>query len=135
MLHRYILTFTLIFTFGLSQLGLLAHDVSHINQNLALLAQTQDESSNALVLQFNVNDDGQALVNANNLSPVNPQKTDYHTCEKCVGFAGVALAMQQTAISISIAVAPEVQIDDEKLFSRHCYQLTSLARAPPSHHV
>lgn len=135
MLHRYVFTFTLIFTFGLGQLGLLAHDISHINQKLAPLVQAQNEQSNSFTPQLVVTNDRQGLVNANNPSPINPQKTEYHACEKCVGFAGIALAMQQAVVSINIAMSSEVHIDDENPLSGNVNRLTPLARAPPSNLV
>lgn len=127
MLHRYLLTCLLILTFGLSQLGLLAHDVSHINSNPAQYTQI-----NISQAQAHATDVAQApLVSIENAVPDNQNQPDQHICEKCIGFAGITIAMQHAPLIFNIAALPEAHAHYKKYISRNLSLPTRSARAPP----
>jgi hypothetical protein len=142
MLHRYIFTLSLILTFGLGQLGLLAHDVSHINQHLALSLETSlsvlDGSGSVISShEDTASDKASNSISQNTQASTNevpthkPLVIDQHTCEKCVGFADLTFVLQQASILVNQANAVTLQSNAVKVCHYERISLHPLARAPP----
>lgn len=141
MLHRYIFTLTLILTFGLGQLGLLAHDISHINQHLAVGLKAKvndlDNPVAALASKDSVSDKAsistrQETKASANIDPKQkPLVADQQTCEKCIGFGGLTFALQQTSLFVSQALTDTPSLNSVKALHDERLSLHQLARAPP----
>lgn len=138
MLHRYFLIFSLVVTFCLAQLGLIAHDISHLHQTLTQGLQGQ------VVGQTNANQDivestsdlsafsktNLALDNAKN---VTPKTAEPHVCENCVGFAAMAIAAVQSPFVLSLHQEVSLPVYFHQTFNLYAALRYQSARAPPTH--
>lgn len=112
MLQRLLLTGLLIASFGFAQMGAVTHEISHYAE-LNLQNTTADTSKNA---------SPQTQKN-------HAQKN--HTCEKCVGYTGLAHALASSAFVLPVAAtvtAPHSADAEIVALSRRC---NYSARAPP----
>ncbi len=115
MLRRLFLTFSLITSFGLAQIGAVTHEISHY-ADASALNQQQDYST--------------AKNTANSAGKNNPAKHG-HTCEKCVGYAELDGAISSSHIALLLTSTSNVN----SLSQLHSFSagkpLTYSARAPP----
>lgn len=136
MLHKYLLTLALAVSFTLSQLGLMVHDVTHINSNLIQNNQAQSSQEQAQ-LQTDAIDTHVTLKLAAQPAqlPFYPNNIDYHACEKCTSYAGVAIAIQQAPLVFHFSALAIAPAHHEKYILHSLKPLTRSARAPPVHLV
>ncbi len=110
MLRRLLLTFSLIVSFGLAQIGAVTHEISHYTD---ASAENQQEDYNKNSKQSN-------------------QPSHNHTCEKCVGYAEIGSAISSSHIALSLASTP-IPITSSQLQNFTTTKpRTYSARAPPS---
>lgn len=114
MLHRLLLTFSLVILFGLGQIGAVTHEISHYAE---ASAKSQPQNSND---------------NAEKSTPKNSSTTHSHTCEKCVGYAELSGAISSSHIAL-LPVVAETLLSTEQLQRFIASKpLTYSARAPPN---
>lgn len=138
MLYRYFLIFSLVVTLCLAQLGLIAHDISHLHQTLTQGLQGQ------AVGQTNANQDiventsdlsafsktNLALDDAKNIAP---KTAEPHVCENCVGFAAMAIAAVQSPFVLSLHQEVTLPVYFLQTFNLYAALRYQRARAPPTH--
>ena len=116
MLRRLLLTFSLIVSFGLAQIGAVTHEISHY-ADASTLNQQQDYST--------------AKNTANSAGKNNPA-THGHTCEKCVGYAELVGAISSSHILVSLAKTQNLITSSQLQSFSATKPRTYSARAPPS---
>jgi len=114
MLRRYLLTFSLIASFGLAQIGAVTHEISHYAETNA---QTQQQD-------YNKNSDQ----STDKSSPASHS----HTCEKCVGYAELGGAISSSHIALSLANIQNLLTSSQLQSFSATKSRTYSARAPPS---
>lgn len=138
MLHRNFLIFSLVVTFCLAQLGLIAHDISHLHQTSTQGLQGQ------VVGQTNANQDiventsDHSAFSKTNLAlddtkNVSPQTAEPHVCENCVGFAAMAMAAVQSPFVLSLHQEVSLPVYFLQKFNLYTALRYQSARAPPTY--
>jgi len=115
MLRRLLLTFSLIVSFGLAQIGAVTHEISHY-ADASALNQQQDYST--------------AKNTANSAGKNNPAKHG-HTCEKCVGYAELGGAISSSHIALLLTSTSNVISRSQLQSFSATKPRTYSARAPP----
>jgi len=121
MLRRLLLTFSLIVSFGLAQIGAVTHEISHY-ADASALSQQQDYSEN---YQPDVDKN-----TANSAGKNNPAKHG-HTCEKCVGYAELGGAISSSHIALLLTSTSNVISRSQLQSFSATKPRTYSARAPP----
>lgn len=139
MLHRYLFTFSLIVAFSLTQLGLFAHDISHLQQRLgqslqgqAVVGQTHS-SQNTFENTNNRSVSGESDLNLIDTTNATPKTADSHVCENCVGFAAMAMVNLQSPFVLSLHHQSALPPYLFQSFRLHTALRFHSARAPPTH--
>lgn len=114
MFRRLLLTFSLIVSFGLAQIGAVTHEISHYAD---ANAQSQQQDFNKSADQSN-----------DKSSPASHS----HTCEKCVGYAELGGAISSSHIALSLANTQNLLSSSHLQSFSATKSRTYSARAPPS---
>jgi hypothetical protein len=114
MLHRLIFAFSLIVTFGIAQIGAVAHEISHYS-NVTAQNQQQD-----------LNKHGQKDLAPDNQAPHN------QVCEKCLGYAELGHAVQNTDVTLPIGIDNQHYLNSYSATSSYAKLRSYSARAPPT---
>lgn len=111
MLHRLILTISLIALFGLAQIGALNHELSHFAE-----ASEQDAQQN----------------HSKNANP-SSQSSHNHSCAKCLGYAGLGHAVTSSLVTFTLAACSSLPISSffDSTVESNNHRAYS-ARAPPN---
>lgn len=113
MLHRLLFAFTLILSFGMAQMGVVTHEISHYTNPAAT-----DQQQN-----FNKNSSKHSQ---------NDQTPHGQVCEKCVSYAEIGSAIPSTHIALALTVTARPHTSASLQSSSHAKPLTYQARAPPT---
>ena len=122
MLRRLLLTFSLIVSFGLAQIGAVTHEISHY-ADASTLNQQQDYSE--------TNADNSTAKNTANSAGKNNPATHGHTCEKCVGYAELGGAISSSHIALLLTSTSNVISHSQLQSFSATKPRTYSARAPP----
>lgn len=119
MLHRLILTLSLIVSFGFAQIGAITHELSHYADATALGQQQSLTQQNPDAQSFNKN-------NKNPQAPHNP------VCEKCVSYAELGHVISGSHIALVTVVASHLFINSDRTTLSLLKPRNYSARAPPA---
>jgi hypothetical protein len=112
MLQRLFLTALLIASFGFAQMGAVTHEISHY---AGLNLQQQSAETSKHLSQQTQKNHGQ----------------ESHSCEKCVGYAGLAHALASSTLVLQVAAtANQPHIADAEVIALSI-RFNYSARAPP----
>jgi hypothetical protein len=125
MLRRLLLTFSLIASFGIAQIGAVTHEISHY-ADASALNQQQDYSGN-----YQPDVDSIAAKNTANSAGKNNPATHGHTCEKCVGYAELGGAISSSHIALLLTSTSNVISHSQLQSFSATKPRTYSARAPP----
>lgn len=112
MLQRLLLTGLLIASFGFAQMGAVTHEISHYAE---------------------INLQNSAADTSNKLSPesANNHGQKNHTCEKCVGYAGLAHAVASSPLVLPVAATTKQPHSADAEIVARSTRFNYSARAPP----
>jgi len=102
MLQRYLINFALIFLFAFAQMGVVAHEISHLNNN-DQHSQQDSKSKNTVAEQ----------------------------CAQCLSYAKVASGLQPTAFNLPVVQADSAAITSYFSNFKSTLSCAYGARAPP----
>ena len=125
MLRRLLLTFSLIVSFGLAQIGAVTHEISHYADAVEQ-SQQQDYSKNDVLHIGN-----RTAKNTTNNAGKNNPTTHGHTCEKCVGYAELGGAISSSHIALLLTSTSNVISHSQLQSFSATKPRTYSARAPP----
>jgi len=113
MLQRLLLTVLLIASFGFAQMGAVTHEISHYAE---------------------LNLQNPAADTSNKLSPESPSNHGQknHTCEKCVGYAGLAHALASSPLLLPVAATAKLPHTADAAIVARSTRFNYCARAPPT---
>ena len=110
MLNRLIVTFVLIVSFGLAQIGAVQHRIYHYTDVVSQNQQQDSEKNN---------------------QKDHPQHKQ--VCEKCISYAELSNILQNANIAIAAFVSSNLNINTYSQTPSHLKLTTNTARAPPTH--